>query len=213
MTDEVVRGRLVLDDQVASGRITVKDGRIASIELEASADDGRPYIAPGFVDVHVHGWGGHDAMGDADALDGMARALLRRGVTSFLPTAVTAPLDSLAAFADRVRAWMPTAPADGAEPLGFNLEGPFLAPAASRRSRGGPPSRTGRSPARDARTAGRRSASPDARPGTSRCHGPHPLAPRPGCGGVGRALCVGCRRRRGTPTPRVPARRPTCSTR
>ena len=129
MTDEVVRGRLVLDDQVANGHITVKDGRIASIELEASADDGLPYIAPGFVDVHVHGWGGHDAMGDADALDGMARALLRRGVTSFLPTAVTAPLDSLAAFADRVRVWMPTAPADGAQPLGFNLEGPFLAPA------------------------------------------------------------------------------------
>ena len=88
-----------------------------------------PYLAPGFVDVHVHGWGGHDAMGDPAALDGMARSLLRHGVTSFLPTAVTAPLGSLVAFAERVRAWLPDAPADGAEPLGFNLEGPFLAPA------------------------------------------------------------------------------------
>jgi N-acetylglucosamine-6-phosphate deacetylase len=68
-------------------------------------------------------------MSDAAALDGMARALLRRGVTSFLPTAVTAPLDELAAFAERVRSWLPAAPADGAEPLGFNLEGPFLASA------------------------------------------------------------------------------------
>ena len=68
-------------------------------------------------------------MGDTAALDGMARALLRRGVTSFLPTAVTAPLDDLVAFAERVREWLPTSPADGAEPLGFNLEGPFLAPA------------------------------------------------------------------------------------
>jgi N-acetylglucosamine-6-phosphate deacetylase len=57
----------------------------------------------------------------------MARALLRRGVTSFLPTAVTAPLDAIEAFADRVRRWLPDAPTDGAEPLGFNLEGPFLA--------------------------------------------------------------------------------------
>jgi N-acetylglucosamine-6-phosphate deacetylase len=80
------------------------------------------------VDVHVHGWGGHDAMGDLAALDGMARSLLRRGVTSFLPTAVTAPLGELAAFAERVRGWMPGAPENGAEPLGFNLEGPFLAP-------------------------------------------------------------------------------------
>jgi N-acetylglucosamine-6-phosphate deacetylase len=81
------------------------------------------------VDIHVHGWGGHDAMGDIAALDGMARALLRHGVTSFLPTAVTAPLDELAAFAERVRGWMTGAPENGAEPLGFNVEGPFLAPA------------------------------------------------------------------------------------
>jgi N-acetylglucosamine-6-phosphate deacetylase len=85
-------------------------------------------VVPGFVDLHVHGWGGHDAMGSRDDLDGMARALLRHGVTSFLPTAVTASIDTLRAFADRVRAWMPAAPADGADPLGFNLEGPFLSP-------------------------------------------------------------------------------------
>jgi N-acetylglucosamine-6-phosphate deacetylase len=120
-------GRLVLDDRVAPGRITIKDDRISAVDLDVAAPADGPYIAPGFVDVHVHGWGGHDAMGDPAALDGMARALLRRGVTSFLPTAVTAPLDDLATFAERVRAWLPDAPADGAEPLGFNLEGPFLA--------------------------------------------------------------------------------------
>ena len=124
---ETVRGRLVLDDRVSGGRITIEDGWIAAVDLDASAPTDGPYLAPGFVDVHVHGWGGHDAMGDPAALDGMARRLLRRGVTSFLPTAVTAPLEALAAFAERVRTWLPDAPADGAEPLGFNLEGPFLA--------------------------------------------------------------------------------------
>jgi N-acetylglucosamine-6-phosphate deacetylase len=84
-------------------------------------------VTPGFVDVHVHGWGGHDAMGSAADLDGMARALLRHGVTSFLPTAVTAAIGTLAAFADTVRAWIPVAAVDGAAPLGFNLEGPFIA--------------------------------------------------------------------------------------
>ncbi|MFI5291857.1 MAG: N-acetylglucosamine-6-phosphate deacetylase [Candidatus Limnocylindrales bacterium] len=128
----VLDGRLVLDDRVVGGRLTVADGLIASLDLDdAPSDDapygGRPFIAPGFVDVHVHGWGGHDAMGDRTALDGMARRLVRRGVTGFLPTAVTAPLDELATFAGRVRDWLPVAPADGAEPLGFNLEGPFLA--------------------------------------------------------------------------------------
>jgi N-acetylglucosamine-6-phosphate deacetylase len=117
----------VLDDEVVPGRIVVEDGRIASVELDPAEAAG-PYLTPGFVDVHVHGWGGHDAMGTEADLAGMARALLRHGVTSFLPTAVTASLDVLRGFADRVRAWQPRAAADGAEPLGFNLEGPFISP-------------------------------------------------------------------------------------
>ena len=124
-----IGGRLVLDDRMASGRITIEDGRIGAVDLDDEVASDGPILAPGFVDLHVHGWGGHDAMGDPAALDGMARALLRRGVTSFLPTAVTAPLPDLEAFADRVRTWLRDAPADGAEPLGFNLEGPFLAAA------------------------------------------------------------------------------------
>ncbi len=122
-----VGGRLVLDDTIIAGRLVLEDGRIAAIEPDEREADG-PYLAPGFVDLHVHGWGGHDAMGSRADLDGMARALLRRGVTGFLPTAVTAGLDTLAAFAERVRGWLPDAPPDGSDPLGFNLEGPFLSP-------------------------------------------------------------------------------------
>lgn len=136
MAAEVLAGRLVLEDRVAPGRLVVEDGWIARVEIDEDAAAGGdpgpahgPYLAPGYVDVHVHGWGGHDATGDADALSGMARALLRRGVTSFLPTAPSLSRAELPAFAARVRAWMPSAPADGAEPLGFNLEGPYLAPA------------------------------------------------------------------------------------
>ena len=123
-----VTGRLVLDDEVTPGTITIENGLIASVESSGSGGTGAdgPYIAPGFVDVHVHGGGGHDAMGGRAALDGMARHLLRHGVTSFLPTAVSAPLDDLYRFVDDVRDWMPIAPADGAEPLGSNLEGPWL---------------------------------------------------------------------------------------
>jgi N-acetylglucosamine-6-phosphate deacetylase len=128
----VVVGRLVLDDRVAAGRLRIEDGIIAEVELdgglERDDDAALPYVAPGFVDVHVHGGGGFDAMGGPEALDGMGRHLRRQGVTSFLPTAVAAPLDSLVRFADDVREWMPRAPSDGAQPLGFNLEGPFLAP-------------------------------------------------------------------------------------
>ena len=134
MTQQTMAGRLILDDRIEAGAITIEDDRIVGIELGSSpGSDGAgadgPYVAPGFVDVHVHGWGGHDAMGDHAALDGMSERLLRHGVTSFLPTAVSAPLPALNEFAERVREWLPASPADGSQPLGFNLEGPFLAPA------------------------------------------------------------------------------------
>ena len=132
MTDghEVLEGRLVLADGVVPGRLTIGDGWILDVDpdpQEERALDG-PIYAPGFVDIHCHGWGGFAATGDAAALSGMARALLRRGVTSFLPTAPTLAEDELPGFAGRVRAWIPDAPEDGAQPLGFNLEGPLLAP-------------------------------------------------------------------------------------
>ena len=132
MTDDgkVVGGRLVLDDRVEGGLIMVEDGWITSVrsaDADVAVGAGDVFLAPGFVDVHVHGGGGHDAMGGAAGLDGMARHLLRHGVTAFLPTAVTAPMANLVAFVEQVRAWLPDAPPDGAEPLGFNLEGPFLA--------------------------------------------------------------------------------------
>ena len=124
-----VAGQLILEDGIVDGLIAVEGGLIVEVDLDEDAGSDGPFIAPGFVDVHVHGWGGHDAMGGHEALDGMARALLRHGVTSFLPTAVTAPLGALGEFAQTVRDWMPAAPEDGAQPLGFNLEGPFLADA------------------------------------------------------------------------------------
>ncbi|HEX8939901.1 MAG TPA: amidohydrolase family protein [Candidatus Limnocylindrales bacterium] len=122
-----VAGRLVLEDAVVAGRLVLDGPTIVAVTPDEAVADG-PLVCPGFVDLHVHGWGGHDAMGGPDALSGMARALLAHGVTSFLPTAVTAPLDALAAFAAEVRRWMIDPPTDAAEPLGFDLEGPFINP-------------------------------------------------------------------------------------
>jgi N-acetylglucosamine-6-phosphate deacetylase len=128
MAREWIGGRLVLDDAVVPGRLAIDEDVIVAVEADPTQAGG-PYLLPGFVDVHVHGWGGHDAMGGRAALDGMSRTLLRRGVTSFLPTGVTSPLSDLVRFAETVRAWIPEAPADGAQPLGFDIEGPFISQA------------------------------------------------------------------------------------
>ena len=113
-------GRLVLDDVVMAGRIDVEGGRIAGIAPDELGADG-PYIAPGLVDIHVHGWAGHEALEGERAIAGMAQALLRHGVTSFLPTAETAPIEALVSFAAGVRRYRARRAA-GSEVLGFNLE-------------------------------------------------------------------------------------------
>lgn len=89
-------------------------------------------LAPGFVDVHVHGAGGCDVMDAApNALSTVANTLARFGTTSFAPTTVTASPDATLAAIGRihsfVRATASHAPhAPMAEPLGTHLEGPFI---------------------------------------------------------------------------------------
>jgi N-acetylglucosamine-6-phosphate deacetylase len=127
VSEAALLGRAVLADGVVPARIDIDRGRIAGVRPDP-AGAGGPYLVPGFIDIHVHGGGGFDAMDGADALAGMARVLLRRGVTTFLPTAVSAPLEALDQFARTVRAFMDAPDATAADAVGFNLEGPFLAP-------------------------------------------------------------------------------------
>ncbi len=74
-----VTGRLVMADSVVPGQITIEDGFIVAVEVfpgdvsaGADAATAGPLIASGFIDVHVHGWGGHDATG-GDATGGPRR--------------------------------------------------------------------------------------------------------------------------------------------
>ena len=149
-----------------------------------ATEAGGPFVAPGFVDVHVHGRGGHDAMGPEGALDGMARALLRHGVTSFLPTAVTAPLAELAAFAERVRRWIPVAPDDGAGPARVQPRGAVHQPVEEGRPEPGPHPCPRRGLDRGPRAARRRPADHHHRPGDPGGARPHPLAAGPRRGGL-----------------------------
>ncbi len=120
-----VSGRLVLDDRLMPGRVEILADRIVAVTADDRAVD-RGYVAAGYVDVHVHGWNGYSAMDGARGLDGMSASLLQHGVTSFLPTAETASIENLVEFAENVRRWSPMPPGDRSEPLGFNLEGPFI---------------------------------------------------------------------------------------
>jgi len=82
-------------------------------------------IAPGFLDLQVNGFAGHDAAAGADAIAAISNALPATGVTAFLPTIISAPVEVGAEFAAAVGA---AAEATGARVLGAHIEGPFLNP-------------------------------------------------------------------------------------
>ena len=87
------------------------------------------YVAPGFVNVHIHGCDGADTMDeDADALGKIAAFQARTGVTSFLPTTMTCAYDAVERALDRIRRAMTEKP-HGARILGSHMEGPFISPA------------------------------------------------------------------------------------
>jgi len=120
-----LRGRLLVDGKLLTGTLSWQGGRIVSVATEGEIGGaGLPVVAPGFVDLHVHGFGGFDPLED---IAGMARALAGAGTTAFLPTLFPGAPAQLGAAAarlhERARALRP---GDGARVVGAHLEGPFV---------------------------------------------------------------------------------------
>jgi N-acetylglucosamine-6-phosphate deacetylase len=126
---EVVEQPLVL---VAEGKIVELATRSArSVPSGVTVLDlGEGVIAPGYIDLHIHGSGGSDVMDDgADTLPTVERLLARHGVTGYYPTTVTAPLDATLRALERLAGAIESRRDEStgrACPLGIHLEGPFL---------------------------------------------------------------------------------------
>lgn len=124
----VLPGR-VMDD----GYLTVVDGHFGSWQAQEPAceivDCGGRWVAPGFVDTHIHGFYNHATTDcDAEGINISSAELVRRGTTSWIPTTFTEAPESIRAAcaaiaeADEVRG----AEFMGARIQGIYLEGPFF---------------------------------------------------------------------------------------
>ncbi|MDR1598947.1 MAG: N-acetylglucosamine-6-phosphate deacetylase [Oscillospiraceae bacterium] len=108
---------------ITGGEITAIGPRLAPGE---TYDATGCYVVPGFIDLHIHGFGGVDAMAGADAVKTMSRELVKHGVTSFLPTTMTAPKPDTRAAVRGVAQAMADPEPNGATVLGCLMEGPFF---------------------------------------------------------------------------------------
>lgn len=121
------------DEVIENGSLIVDDGRIRAISgpdvpLPGDADiiDAKGLVlAPGFIDLQVNGGFGLDFTADPATIWDVAARLPRYGVTSFLPTIITSPLETIHQAQDVLMAGPPPG-WSGALPLGLHVEGPFL---------------------------------------------------------------------------------------
>lgn len=117
-----IRGRGIVraDIAVENGTVTkIGKGLCGGQEV----DTGDCLLVAGFIDEHIHGAAGADAMDcSARALETISRALLKEGTTSFLATTMTQSADKLAAAVGAAAGFK----GDGARLLGVHLEGPFI---------------------------------------------------------------------------------------
>lgn len=122
--------------------LVVEDGIIAAVGRRDSViipdgarvlDFGDSVLAPGLIDIHVHGGAGHDVMEASDTgLATIERSLLRHGVTSYCPTTLTSPITQTLRALEFLGSAVERSKSNGefhtgrARPVSIHLEGPFL---------------------------------------------------------------------------------------
>ena len=133
----IVNGIIVLKDGILEDHVLAFDNKICGITTkdqipsDAEIIDAKGgYVAPGLVDIHIHGYLGEDTSdGSADGIRKMANGIMKNGVTSWCPTTMTVSMEEINAALETVRSLKPESKTwDGAEILGVNLEGPYINP-------------------------------------------------------------------------------------
>jgi N-acetylglucosamine-6-phosphate deacetylase len=133
------------DKEILNPVVLVEGGRIVgmgnrdeiAVPAEAQRLDAQGLtIVPGFVDLHLHGAGGHDIMMEAgcEALAAITRSVAKRGTTSFVATTVTAGAADTCRAASGIADWIESQNSKPrlvpqADVLGIHFEGPFISPA------------------------------------------------------------------------------------
>ncbi len=132
---KICNGCLITPDRVIQGgSVLINDGVIAEVanhDLDTTdaeiLDAGGRYIAPGFIDIHVHGGGGYDFMDNTvEAFLEIAKIHARFGTTAMFPTTLTGPTEEIVKTLETYEEALPLNDS-GAQFMGIHLEGPYFA--------------------------------------------------------------------------------------
>lgn len=119
----IIRTSVYFDDKIR--QIGGYVAGAEEIELPENA-----VVLPGFIDEHIHGAGGSDAMdGNTKDLAIIAETVAKEGTTSFLATTMTQSKENILKAMRAVKEYREAAGEQGARIAGVHLEGPFIAAA------------------------------------------------------------------------------------
>mgnify|MGYP006279357091 CR=1 FL=1 len=131
---KIINGKLITENTILSnGTVLIDDGKILAIEnnyidsTEYTEIDAKGnYVAPGFIDIHVHGGGGYDFMDETEEAFLRTAALHAKfGTTSLLATTLTSDKEGILRTLDVYNS-IHHKKNDGAKFLGIHLEGPYF---------------------------------------------------------------------------------------
>ena len=129
---KIKNARAVLDEAVKNTNIYVENGKIvclteADLPADSEIDANGRYVAPGFIDTHVHGGGGVEFMGTPDDFRLASSLHLQHGTTTILPTTMAASYEALCAAIDSYKAVRDEAGTGKLPNMpGMHLEGPYF---------------------------------------------------------------------------------------
>jgi N-acetylglucosamine-6-phosphate deacetylase len=132
---KICNGNLITPNRIIpNGSLLIEDGIIIDVaehDLDIAdafiIDAGGKYISPGFIDIHVHGGGGHDFMDNTvEAFLAIAKTHARFGTTAMFPTTLTGPTEDIIKTLETYEKAIPLNNS-GAQFMGIHLEGPYLA--------------------------------------------------------------------------------------
>ena len=131
----IINGKIILKDRIVEGSALLFDKVIEGVvpadkvpENAEVTDAKGGYVAPGLIDIHIHGYLGKDVCdGEEESIRTIAKGLLANGVTGFLPTTMTVDMKVIKKALEVCRALKSeSADWDGCAILGAHAEGPFI---------------------------------------------------------------------------------------
>ena len=130
----IKNGQIITENEIKSGVALLFDDKILDIvskndipkEAEVIDAEGG-YVAPGFIDLHIHGYLGRDVCdASEESMRIISKGLLENGVTGYLPTTMTVDMKTVEDAIDVCRKLMGEDDFDGSAILGVHAEGPFI---------------------------------------------------------------------------------------